>query len=617
MLELASILILGIAAQWLAWRIKMPAIFPLILIGLLAGPLASMDILLGYKLIDPSMILNKEMLSHFVSLSVGVILYEGGLTLRLRDVRSVASTVRNLLIIGPIISLIGGALAAHYFIGMDIRIALLFGALIIVTGPTVIGPILRNVRPVKKVATVLKWEGILIDPIGALVAVLMYEFILTQEAGAPQFTLTAMVTFGKTVLAGAVMGVISAYTLYYLIKRKLVPEYLRNVLSLALVVACYALADIMAKESGLLAVTLMGMILANTRLPEIREILTFKESLVILLISILFIILSANIDLSQLQLLGWGTMPVFLVVVFLLRPLSVFLSSIGSNLNIRERVFISWIGPRGIVAAAVASIFALSIVENTAVSAQERADAQLLIPLTFMIILGTVVLQGTTAKMVARWLGVIDKDPAGYLILGAHEGSRAIAKYLQNNGVHVVLVDTSHNNINEARMMNLKVMELNILSEYLTEQIELSDIGYFLALTSNNELNILACRKFRKEFGRDTSYRLITRNEMKFTSLVRPKDILFGNDVDFYKLISLARKYPTLQEIQIEGKESLEALLADFPASDAPIFTKHKNGQIKVVLAEREVDYEEGLILAYMGDHIRIEKEESEEAESL
>ncbi len=601
MIELASILVLGIFAQWVSWKVKLPAIFPLILIGLVVGPLASSDLLFGYKLIDPDRIFEGNMLSYFVSLSVGIILFEGGLTLRLKEVRQVASTVRNLVTIGPIISLVGGGLAAHYIAGLDLRIALLFGSLIIVTGPTVIGPILRNVQARRDVATVLKWESIVIDPIGALVAVLMYEFIISGNAGS-QFTQQALSTFGLTLLAGSVAGAFFAWLLYYMLRKKRIPDYLINVVSLAMVTFCFTSADLVAKESGLLAVTVMGMILANLKLPELQEILNFKESLTVLLISILFIILSADIEIEQLQKLGWDSVLIFLIVVFVLRPITVFVSAIGSSLSFRDRLFISWIGPRGIVAAAIASIFAISILEHNGLSAAEKQDAELLIPLTFLIILGTVVIQGTTAKLVARALGITEKDRNGYLILGAHEAGRAIAGYLQRQGLNVILVDTSHTNVNEAKMMNLSVIERNILSEDLSDNLELSDVGQFMALTANNELNIFACRKFRKDFEGRNAYRLITRNEMKFTSLVRPKDILFGAKVDFYRLINGARKNPSLRELPINSQEQLSRILTQQQDTVIPVFLRHKDNKLDVILNEQEVTYREGDSLAYFGD---------------
>ncbi len=596
---MAAILVLGIFGQWLAWRINVPAILPLIIIGLIVGPIISLDLFLGYKLIDPNELMPSVTLNHFISLSVGVILFEGGLTLRLKEVRHVASTVRNLILIGPLITLAGSSLVAHFVLGMDIRIALLFGSLIIVTGPTVIGPILRSVHPNKRVATVLKWESILIDPIGALVAVLMYEFFRSGAGFA--FTFTALLTFGKVVLAGVVTGIFTAWLLYLMLKRHLIPDYLINTMALAFVMLAFAGAELISPESGLLSVTLMGILLANMNIPELKNILNFKESLTILLISILFIILAAEIEPAQLQLLGWKSLVVFAIVILLIRPLNVFISSIGSALKLNERLFISWIGPRGIVAAAIASIFSMNLLNMGTLSPQEMRDVQLLVPLTFLIILGTVVIQGLSAKKVSEWLDVIKKNPEGFLLLGAHDAARKIAAYLQKEGMEVVLVDTSHTNVKEARSSGLKVIEHNILSEDMADELETFDIGTFMALTSNNELNIFSCRKFKRELAENRNYRLITRHEIKFNSLVRPKYILFGNNADFYKLIDVSRRYPEIKELKLSSTDEFQQVMDNLPADMIPLFLKTREKHFKVILADGNTRWEDGDILVYMG----------------
>ena len=271
MLELAAIIVLGIFAQWIAWRMRIPAIFPLIIIGLFVGPLSIL--FLENQWINPENIFAGKTMYYFVSLSVGVILFEGGLTLKFKEVRKIAGVVRNLLIIGSVIMLVGGALAAHYILEMDYRVGLLFGSLIIVTGPTVIAPILQSVRPNRNVSTILKWEGILIDPIGALVAVLVFEFISAGEGH--EFTQVALAEFGKIVLFGFTFGFTFAHALGFCIKKNIIPHYLLNVFTLATVLGVFVLADLFAHESGLLAVVVMGMVLGNINLPNIKELLYF------------------------------------------------------------------------------------------------------------------------------------------------------------------------------------------------------------------------------------------------------------------------------------------------------------------------------------------------------
>ena len=308
MLELAGIVILGIIAQWFAWKFKIPAILPLILIGLLVGPIAaaylSED---GTKWIEPIWngkegLFPGESLFHFVSLAISIILFEGGLTLKMSEIKNVGPVITKLITLGSLVTFIGGAIAAHYLFYLSWPISFLFAALIIVTGPTVITPILRNIPLKQDVSAVLKWEGILIDPIGALVAVLVFEFISVEAGG--EFTITALIEFGKIVLFGFTFGFTFAHALNFAINKNWIPRYLLNVLSLASVLGVYVLSDVFAHESGLLAVVIMGMVMGNFNSGYLKELLYFKESLSVLLISILFILLAANINMEDLLITG-------------------------------------------------------------------------------------------------------------------------------------------------------------------------------------------------------------------------------------------------------------------------------------------------------------------------
>lgn len=331
MLELAGIIILGIIAQWVAWRLKLPAILPLILIGLLVGPIATLYTKDGTKLIEPIWNGTKglfpgEGLYYFVSLAISIILFEGGLTLKRSEIRNVGPVITKLITVGSLVTFFAAGIAAHFIFGLSWQISFLFSALIIVTGPTVITPILRNIPLKKDVSTVLKWEGILIDPIGALAAVLVFEFISVGEGQA--YTLTALIEFGKILLFGFTFGFTFAHGLIFAIKKNFIPHYLLNVVSLSVVLLVFVESDIFAHESGLLAVVVMGMVMGNTDLPNIKELLYFKESLSVLLISILFILLAANINMADLDLIfNWKTVVLFAIIVFLIRPLGVFLST--------------------------------------------------------------------------------------------------------------------------------------------------------------------------------------------------------------------------------------------------------------------------------------------------
>ncbi|MDX1327057.1 MAG: sodium:proton antiporter, partial [Arenibacter sp.] len=507
MVELAGIVILGILAQWVAWRFKLPAILPLILIGLLVGPISTLFTEDGTKLIRP--IWNEkqglflgESLYHFVSLAIGVILFEGGLTLKRSEISRVGPVITKLITVGSAVTFFLAGATAHFVFDLSWQISFLFSALIIVTGPTVIGPILRNIPLKKDLSAILKWEGILIDPIGALVAVLVFEFIRIGEGQG--YTITGLLEFVKVLLMGFTFGFTFAHALTQVIKRNYVPHYLLNVVSLSVVLSVFVTAELFAHESGLLAVVVMGMVMGNTHLPNIKELLYFKESLSILLISMLFILLSASMNLSELQLLYTpNTLILFALVVFVVRPIGVFLSTMGSNLKFKEKLFISWVGPRGIVAAGIASLFGSKLVLSG------EPGAEYITPLVFMIVLGTVLLNASTARLIAKLLGVFLEKSEGILIVGASPVATLIGTYLKKNNRHVVLIDNNQTNIEQAKKLGLEAIVTDIYSDALTDDIELSDMGYLMAITGNSDINKYAVATFKKQFGEKGAFRLI------------------------------------------------------------------------------------------------------------
>ncbi|MFT6795725.1 MAG: NhaP-type Na+/H+ or K+/H+ antiporter [Maribacter sp.] len=610
MIELAGIIILGIVAQWVAWRLKLPAILPLILIGLIVGPLATLYTEDGGKLIEP--IWNGEKglfpgdgLYYFVSLAISVILFEGGLTLKRSEIKNVGPVITKLITLGSLVTFLAAGLAAHFIFGLSWQISFLFSALIIVTGPTVITPILRNIPLKKDVSTILKWEGILIDPIGALAAVLVFEFI--SVGGGNGYTMTALMEFGKILLFGFTFGFTFAHGLAFAIKKNLIPHYLLNVVSLSVVLLVFVESEIFAHESGLLAVVVMGMVMGNMDLPNRKELLYFKESLSVLLISILFILLSANINISDLELiLTWKTVGLFAVIVFLIRPLGVFLSSAGSNLLLKEKLFISWVGPRGIVAAGIASLFGSKLITNGV------PGAEYITPLVFMIVLGTVLLNATTARLFAKVVKVFLNKSEGILIIGASKVSRLIASYLQKNNRHVVLIDNNESNINKATKLGLEAFSANIYADSLSDYIELSDVGYLMALTGNSDINKYTIDKFQKDFGENGSFRLVDADEMNDPKN-NPKEGLFSHTDDFIKLTEAARKNPTIHEIDLNDTEHYEGLIEITKADQdiIPLFLKTPDGELRIISAFSKdfTDITKGYKLAYLGKILAAENE--------
>jgi len=609
MLELAGIIILGILAQWFAWKLKLPAILPLILIGLLVGPIATLYTEDGSKLIEPIWNGEKglfpgESLYYFVSLAISIILFEGGLTLKRSEIKNVGPVITKLITLGSLVTFLGAGIASHYIFGLTWPVSFLFSGLIIVTGPTVITPILRNIPLKKDVSAVLKWEGILIDPIGALVAVLVFEFI--SVGGDSGFTLTALTEFGKIVLFGTTFGFTFAHALAFAINKKLIPHYLLNVVSLSTVLLVFVESEIFAHESGLLAVVVMGMVLGNSKLDNIKELLYFKESLSVLLISILFILLAANINVEDLMLLyTWKTAVLFAVVVFLIRPLAVFLSTQGSKLNINEKLFISWVGPRGIVAAGIASLFGSKLISMGV------PGAKFITPLVFMIVLGTVLLNATTARIFAKFVGVFLKKSDGVLIIGGSKTSRLIAQYLKENNRHVVLVDNNKSNVDKAYKMGLEAINANIYSDSITDNIELNDMGYLMALTANSDINKYVINKFKKQFGENGSFRLINADEINDPEN-NPKEGLFSHTDDFVKLAELSRKFPTIHEIALKDQSHYEGLIEITKANDdiIPIFLKLPDGDLQIISSHSKnfKDITEGYKLVYMGEMFEMDE---------
>ncbi len=576
LVSLATIAVLGITCQWLAWAVRLPSILFLLVCGLLLGPVAGM--------LDPD-ILFGDLLFPIVSLSVAVILFEGSLTLNIEEIRELRSVVRNLITVGALITWGITAVATHLVLDFQLPLAFLFGALVVVTGPTVIMPMLRTVRPNANISSILRWEGIVIDPLGALLAVLVYNFIISSQQENALGSI--MIIFGNLVLVGSLIGILAALALGFVLKQHLVPEYLRNVLSLSLVIAAYVIADIAEHESGLLAVTVMGMTLANMKDVEIDDILDFKESLSVILISALFIVLAARIDITQLMSIGLPSLLVLAVVMFIARPIAVFVSSIGSDLNFREKLLISWIGPRGIVCAAVAALFALRL-ESAGFD-----EARLIVPLAFLIIIGTVLIQSLTSKTLARWLDVREPPPLGFLIIGAGVVGRAIAKALGELGFKVVLTDSNWENTRAARMEGLDTYYGNPISEHADRNLDLVGVGRMLAMSGRVNLDILAGQRFKRDFGSMNIYEVATTYDQVKTdkhkiSTKRRGQQLFGEEITHGVLASWIRNGAEIRNTQLSDEFQFAHYREQYGEDCIPLFTIDDRGRLLPFTVENE-----------------------------
>ena len=501
---LALVLLLGVSAQWVAWRVRIPSILILLLCGFCVGPLSTLVIPSGEAFLRPDELFG-SILTPLVGLSVGLILYEGGLTLRLREISKTRQVVFGLCSIGAFVTWLLSTLLAWWLVdGMSLQIAALFGAILIVTGPTVIGPLLGHIRPKGPSAAVLKWEGIVIDPIGATAAVLVFEVLaaISTPQGEPTRDVTLAIV--KTLVVGGGLGFAGAFLLKTLVSRYWVPDFLQNPVSLMLAVAVFAVCDEVQKESGLLATTVMGIVLANQRSADIRHIVEFKENLRVLLISSLFIVLGARLQVDDLKLIGPGTLLFVALLILVVRPLSVLASTVRTPLELRDKLFLCVMAPRGIVAAAVASLFGLAL-QDLGVP-----GAELLLPSIFLVIIVTVAFYGLLSPWIAAKLGLADRDPQGVIIVGAHAWGRAIGVQLRKRGVRVLMIDSNRENIASARMEDLAVYRGNALGEHAFDEIDFTGMGRLLTLTPNDEVNALACQRFGRIFGRREVYQLST-----------------------------------------------------------------------------------------------------------
>ncbi len=489
LVALALIGAAGIGAQWLAWRLRLPSILLLLLAGIAVGPV------LGW--LHPNDLFGR-VLSPLVSLAVAVILYEGGLSLKMKELGEHGSAILRLLTVGVVTTWILATLFALTVAGLPWETAAVLGAILTVTGPTVIGPLLRQVRPRGPVEPIAKWEGIVVDVVGATLAVLVLHTVTDgmESDGAMHSMTMAVWGLGKTVMVGTAFGLVGTYAMVLPMKRHLIPDELENAVSLAIVLAIFVAADSLAHESGLLAVTLMGFLLANRKDVSMHHIIEFKENLRVLLISTLFIVLAAAVDLASLRAAGWRGVAFVALLILVVRPASVFLASIGTTLSRRDRVFLACLAPRGIVAAAVSSLFGLRLQEAGV------EGAELLAPLAFLVIVGTVTVYGLSAGPVARRLGLSDPNAQGTLIAGAGPFALEFGRALQKRGIDVLHVDTNRASIAHARLDGLKAAYGSILSSELVSSLPLGGTGRFIGLTPNDEVNSLAAAHFAALYGK-------------------------------------------------------------------------------------------------------------------
>ncbi len=488
---LAIIVGAGMVAQWLAWRTQIPSIIALLVAGLLLGPVTGV--------IDPDELLG-DTLFPLVSLSVALILFEGGLDLPPRELRNTGTVVRRLISIGAVITFLVGWYGAREIFEISNQAAIMIGAVLVVTGPTVVGPLLRFVRPTGTTGPILRAESVLIDPIGATGALIAFEIVLSNDAGDAAISVGFIVL--KTIVGGAGIGLVAAWLLDYALRRFLIPDPLAVPMVLAVVITSFVVANQVQEESGLLTVTVLGIYLARRESSTTRQVLEFNESLRTLLISALFILLAARIEADNLRDVAGPSLLFIAVLVLVARPAMVVASSLRTTLSWRERVFLMTMAPRGIVAAAVSAIFAIRLEQR------DVLDAEKIVPIVFLVIIGTIIVYGSIAGPAARRLGLSEGQADGVLIAGAHGFGRGLALELKALEVKTLLVDTDPYEVTRAIGLGLSARRMSILADDASTSLDLRGIGRLLAFTSNDEANALATNRFARVFGRREVFQL-------------------------------------------------------------------------------------------------------------
>ena len=476
---------LGIGSQWIAWRVRVPAIVMMLAAGLVAGP--------GLQLINPAEAFG-EMFRPVIAVAVAVILFEGGLTLNFRELKETGTGVRRLVFFGAPLGWLFSALAAHYAGGLSWASSAVFGGILIVTGPTVIMPLLRQARLASRPAGILRWESIVNDPVGALAAVLAFEVIVAVSGAGTLMKAAEHLALGIAV--ALVAGWLAGRVLAFAFRRGHVPEYMKVPVLFGAVLLTYAATDKVLHESGLLAVTVMGIVLANAELPSFVELRRFKEHATVILVSGVFVMLAASLEREMIAALDWQALAFVVAVVFVARPLAVWLSLIGTDLPNAERGMIAWIGPRGVVAVAVSGLFGTRLVEAGI------ADGALLAPLAFAVVAATVVLHGFSIGPLARALGLTSTRPPGVLIVGASRWTTALGEALAGADIPVLVADTVWWRLRRARLAGLETFHGEILSEAAEHSIPMNQYAFIVAATENDAYNALVCTDFGPEFGR-------------------------------------------------------------------------------------------------------------------
>ncbi|CAM3138532.1 sodium:proton antiporter [Filibacter tadaridae] len=484
--DLMLVILIGILSQWIAWKFRMPAIVIMSVAGLLVGPI--------FGLINPQESMG-DLFGPIITFAVAIILFEGSLNLDFKEIKEFSKPIGRIVTIGAFIAWIAGSLAAHYLAGLSFAVAFIIGGLFIVTGPTVILPLLRQAKLKPRPAAILKWEGIVVDPFGALLAVFAFEFIKFLNS---EVTLKALLLFFAASVFAVLIGWVAARIIGNAFERGSIPEFLKAPILFVVVISVFVLSDEIMHETGLLAVTAMGITMANMHLTTLHDVRQFKENISVLLVSGIFVMLTASLDPHILiEIFKPNIILYVLAMLFIVRPLSIWLSTIGTDMSIREKILVGWIAPRGIVALTVSGYFATILLDSG------YKDAEILTALTFALVFFTVVVHGFSIGFIAKKLNLTTTDESGVLIVSGTRFAAELAKSVKDTGNEVLLIDQSWAGLSHARKLGLSSYVGDILSEQIEYHLDLTPYRYMLAMTKRDTYNAHICADFAPDLGHE------------------------------------------------------------------------------------------------------------------
>ncbi len=596
-LVIVGIIALGVGAQWIAWKTRLPAIVLLAIAGVVAGPV------LGW--VQPREEFG-ELLQPLISLCVAIILFEGGLSLSLKDLKEAASGVSRLVYLGAPLGWIFASLCAYFIGGLDLPVSLVFGAIMVVTGPTVIMPLLRHAALKRRTASFLKWEGIVNDPIGALLAVLVFQFFVFTGSGSEWGEVVSGLL--SAIASGLFLGGLGGWVTGRAFRAGWVPEYLKSPVMLGLVLVVYAVSNLAQAEAGLLAVTIMGVVVANMNLPGIGDMRRFKEYITIMLVSVVFVLLTADLNVASLTSIGWRGAALIAALMLISRPAAIMLATIGAEMSFKERLLVAWIAPRGIVAAATAGVLGNGMVA-------QGYDADILLPLVFAVIFATVFCHGFSLNWLANRLGLASHQRDSVLVVGASPWTIELGNALKDLKVNVLIADSSWHNLRPARLAGLPVFYGEILSEFAEESIEISHVRTVLAASSNDAYNSLVCTQIAPEVGQRRVYQLplgAAEDDPKAVARTNRGNVAFGNDVVFERLWRLYVRGWKFYKTRLSENYSYSDFLGERPTECIEIGGLSAEGGFDFIAADVEREPKLGDTIIYFGPARSVKVEEAE-----